>query len=152
MNARSAAMAAAAALLAFTLSNTAAVSQTRSLYDRLGGETAIAAVVDDFVKNVAADKRINGFFAKANIDLLKVRLTKQICQATGGPCVYTGRDMKSAHAGMDIKNKDFNALVQDLGKSLKKFKVPAKEQKELVALLAPMRKDIVTRSERPIVQ
>ena len=149
MNARSAALAAAlvaaAALLAFTLSNTAAVSQTRSLYDRLGGETAIAAVVDDFVKNVAADKRINGFFAKANIDLLKVRLTKQICQATGGPCVYTGRDMRSAHAGMGIRNKDFNALVQDLGKSLKKFKVPAKEQKELVALLAPMRKDIVTR-------
>ncbi len=149
MNARSAALAAAlvaaAALLAFTLSNTAAVSQTRSLYDRLGGETAIAAVVDDFVKNVAADKRINGFFAKANIDLLKVRLTKQICQASGGPCVYTGRDMRSAHAGMGIRNKDFNALVQDLGKSLKKFKVPAKEQKELVALLAPMRKDIVTR-------
>ena len=102
-------------------------------------------MVDDFVKNVAADKRINGFFAKANIDLLKVRLTKQICQATGGPCVYTGRDMRSAHAGMGIRNKDFNALVQDLGKSLKKFKVPAKEQKELVALLAPMRKDIVTR-------
>ena len=149
MNARSAALAAAlvaaAALLAFTLSNTAAVSRTRSLYDRLGGETAIAAVVDDFVKNVAADKRINGFFAKANIDLLKVRLTKQICQASGGPCVYTGRDMRSAHAGMGIRNKDFNALVQDLGKSLKKFKVPAKEQKELVALLAPMRKDIVTR-------
>ncbi len=67
MNARSAAMAAAAALLAFTLSNTAAVSQTRSLYDRLGGETAIEAVVDDFVGNVAADKRINGFFARADI-------------------------------------------------------------------------------------
>jgi hemoglobin len=135
----------AVALIAFALSSTAAVAQQRSLYDRLGGETAIAAVVDDFIKNVAADKRINKFFAKANIDLLKVRLTKQICQATGGPCIYTGRDMKSAHAGMGIQNKHFDALVQDLGKSLKKFKVPAKEQKELVAALAPMRKDIVTR-------
>jgi hemoglobin len=135
----------AVALIAFALSSTAAVAQQRSLYDRLGGETAIAAVVDDFIKNVAADKRINKFFAKANIDLLKVRLTKQICQATGGPCIYTGRDMKSAHAGMGIQNKHFDALVQDLGKSLKKFKVPAREQKELVAALGPMRKDIVTR-------
>jgi hemoglobin len=132
-------------LLALALSATQASAQMRSLYDRLGGETAIAAVVDDFVKNVAADKRINKFFAKANIDLLKVRLTKQICQATGGPCTYTGRDMKSAHAGMGIQNKHFDALVQDLGKTLNKFKVPAREQKELVALLGPMRKDIVTR-------
>src|SRR5262245_16715622 len=88
------------------------VAQTRSLYDRLGGYSAISAVVDDFVKNVAADKRINKFFANANIDRLKVRLVEQICQGAGGPCVYTGRDMKSAHAGMGIRSKDFDALVQ----------------------------------------
>ena len=97
------------------------------------------------MKNVAADKRINKFFANANIDRLKVRLVEQICQGTGGPCTYTGRDMKSAHAGMGIRSKDFDALVQDLGKSLNKFKVPAREQKELVAVLGPMKKDIVTR-------
>src|SRR5215831_19173438 len=136
---------AAVALLAFTLVGSSAFGQTRTLYDRLGGYGAIAAVVDDFVKNVAADKRINKFFANANIDRLKARLVEQICQGTGGPCVYTGRDMKSVHAGMGIRGKDFDALVQDLAKSLNKFKVPAREQKQLVAILAPMKKDIVTR-------
>jgi hemoglobin len=135
----------AAALLACTLSGSSAVSQTRALYERLGGYNAITAVVDDFVGNVAADKRINGFFAKANIGRLKARLVEQICQGTGGPCIYTGGDMKSVHAGMGIQGKHFNALVQDLGKTLNKFKVPKKEQKELVAILAPMKKDIVTR-------
>jgi len=64
---------------------------------------------------------------------------------TGGPCYYSGRDMKSTHAGMGIRTADFNALVGDLGKTLKKFKVPKKEQGELVAILAPMKRDIVER-------
>ena len=101
--------------------------------------------MDDFVANVARDKRINAFFAKANIPNLKARLVEQICAGTGGPCAYRGKDMKTAHAGMGIQSKDFNALVQDLGKSLKKFKVPKKEQGELVAILAPLKKDIVSR-------
>jgi hemoglobin len=138
-------LAVAVALLAFMLAGSSALAQTRTLYDRLGGYGAISAVVDDFVKNVAADKRINRFFANANIDRLKARLVEQICQGTGGPCVYTGRDMRSVHAGMGIRGKDFDALVQDLAKSLNKFKVPAREQKQLVAILAPMKKDIVTR-------
>jgi hemoglobin len=117
----------------------------RSLYDRLGGYNAISAVVDDFIGNVAADKRINKFFAKANIPRLKARLVEQLCQASGGPCIYTGGDMKSVHAGMGVRNKDFDALVQDLVKSLNKFKVPAAEQKEIASVLLPMRKDIVTR-------
>ena len=115
----------------------------KSLFDRLGGQPAIVAVVDDFVGNVAADKRINKFFANANIPALKQHLVEQICAGTGGPCTYTGRDMKTTHSGMGVAGKDFNALVGDLGKSLKKFKVPKKEQGELVAILAPMKKDIV---------
>jgi hemoglobin len=117
----------------------------KSLYERLGGIDAIRAVVDDFVGNVAADKRINKFFAHTDIAGLKRNLVDQICQGTGGPCTYTGRSMRETHAGMGVRNRDFNALVADLGKTLKKFKVPAREQRELVAILAPMRKDIVTR-------
>jgi hemoglobin len=117
----------------------------KTLYQRLGGLPAITAVVDDFVGNVARDRRINKFFAKANVPRLKFLLVQQICQASGGPCTYTGRDMKSAHRGMGIADGDFNALVQDLGRSLNKFKVPAREQKELVAALAPLKKDIVER-------
>jgi hemoglobin len=117
----------------------------KTLYERLGGMPAITAVVDDFVGNVARDKRINGFFAQANIPRLKFLLVQQICQASGGPCIYTGRDMKSTHRGMGIADRHFNALVQDLGRTLNKFRLPAWEQKELVAALAPPKKDIVER-------
>ncbi|KPL55622.1 hemin transporter [Prosthecomicrobium hirschii] len=103
----------------------------------------MVAVVDDFVANVAADKRINGFFARADIPRLKRRLVQQICAGTGGPCLYQGQDMKTAHAGMGIRKVHFTALVQDLQKTLRKFKVPMREQKELLAILGPMQKDIV---------
>jgi hemoglobin len=141
-----------AAAVLFTLVGTAAsatiFTSKNSLYSRLGGKPAITAVVDDFVGNVAADKRINKFFANTDIPRLKRLLVEQICAGSGGPCRYTGRDMKSSHRGLGIGNSDFDALVQDLAKSLNKFKVPAREQKELVALLAPLRKDIVERKHR----
>ncbi|HVE51568.1 MAG TPA: group 1 truncated hemoglobin [Casimicrobiaceae bacterium] len=115
----------------------------KPLYERLGGQPAIVAVVDDFVGNVAADNRINGFFAKTDIPRLKRLLVEQICAGTGGPCKYTGRDMRSAHAGMNINDAQFNALVEDLVKTLDKFKVPKQEQGELLAVLGPMKPQIV---------
>ena len=117
--------------------------QQKSLYDRLGGKDAIVAVVDDFVGNVAADNRINRFFARTDVPRLKRNLVDQICAATGGPCTYTGRDMKTAHAGMGVTNADFDALVGDLVKTLDKFKVPDKEKGELLGILGPMRPSIV---------
>jgi len=117
--------------------------QQKSLYDRLGGLGAITAVVDDFVGNVAADNRINKFFAKTDIPRLKRLLVEQICAGTGGPCTYTGRDMRSAHAGMGITDAQFNALVEDLVKTLDKFKVPEKEKGELLGILGPMKPSIV---------
>jgi len=119
-------------------------ARSPSLYDRLGGQPAITAVVDDFVANVAADKRINGQFANTNIPRLKMLLVEQVCAGAGGPCRYTGRDMKSAHAHLKISEADFAALVEDLSRTLDKFKVPATEQGELIAILAPMKGDIVT--------
>jgi hemoglobin len=95
----------AIALVACGLSSSGAAAQYRSLYERLGGYPAITAVVDDFVGNVAADRRINRFFARANVGRLKARLVEQICQGTGGPCVYTGGDMRSVHAGMGIRTR-----------------------------------------------
>jgi hemoglobin len=138
-------IAVAAAVVFSSAGSASAQMAKRSLYDRLGGYSAISAVVDDFVANIAADRRINKFFAGANIPRLKSRLVEQLCQASGGPCYYTGADMKTAHAGMGVRNRDFNALVQDLGRSLNKFKVPKAEQKEIASVLLPMRKDIVTR-------
>ena len=119
-----------------------------SLYERLGGKDAIVAVVDDFIGNVAADKRINGYFAKANVPRLKQLLVEQICAGTGGPCKYTGRDMKTTHAGMGVNDAAFNALVEDLVKTLDKFKVPTKEKNELLGVLGPMKSDIVDSGSR----
>ena len=144
MRAGSGLAAVAAAVIASAVATNSANAQA-SLYDRLGGYDAILAVTDDFIKNVAADKRINGFFAHTDIPAFRRKLADFLCVGTGGPCIYIGRNMVSAHAGMGVRNRDFTALVQDLGKTLKKFKVPQREQTELAAILAPMKKDIVTR-------
>jgi hemoglobin len=115
-----------------------------TLYERLGGKPAITAVVDDFVGNVAADARINGFFAKTDIARLKELLVEQICAGSGGPCTYTGRDMRSTHAGMGVGDVHFSALVEDLVKTLDKFKVPQREKQELLSVIGPMKTDIVS--------
>lgn len=116
------------------------------LYDRLGGKDAITAVVKEFVENqVAKDARINAFFANADIPGLEQKMVDQICAATGGPCEYKGKDMKTSHAGMGIKEADFNALVEDLVKALDKFKVAEKEKGELLGALGGMKGDIVTK-------
>ena len=115
----------------------------KSLYDRLGGKPAITAVVDDFVGRVAADNRINGKFANTDIPRFKMLLMEQICQASGGPCTYTGRSMKATHAGMGVSSSDFDALVGDLVATLDKFKVPEREKNELLGALGPMKGDIV---------
>jgi hemoglobin len=120
-----------------------AMAQEKSLYERLGGKDAIKAVVDELVIIVAADPRINKKFAKSNVDRLKFMLVEQICAVTGGPCKYKGRDMKTAHKNMAVTEGEFNALVDNLVAALNKFKVPEKEQKELLGILAPMKPQIV---------
>jgi len=139
-----------AALAAVLTVTPFAHAKEKSLYDRLGGKKAITAVVDEFVGRVAADARINHFFAAAAADpqhlaMFKMKLVDQICMASGGPCKYTGKDMKTAHAGMGVTEADFNALVEDLSGALDKFKVPAKEKGELLGALGPMKSDIVTK-------
>jgi hemoglobin len=115
----------------------------QSLYDRLGGKDAVTAVVDDFVARCAVDDRINAKFARTDIPRLKKMLVDQVCEATGGPCTYTGRDMKETHAGMGVTKGEFDSLVEDLVATLDGFEVPKPEQQELLGLLAPMQGDIV---------
>ena len=104
--------------------------------------------MDEFVGRVAADKRIDHFFAATAGDAkrlaaFKTKLVDQICEASGGPCKYMGKDMKSAHMGMGVAGADFDALVEDLVGALDALKVPAKEKNELLGALGPMKKDIV---------
>ncbi len=133
----------AAVLVAGCAGRDAAMMDKRSLYDRLGGKPAITAVVDDFIGNVAGDARINRRFADANIPNLKTMLVDQICEASGGPCTYKGQSMKAAHKGMKISDAEFNALVEDLVKSLDKLKVGAREKNELLGALGGMKGDVV---------
>lgn len=123
---------------------------TPSLHDRLGGTAAIAAVVDAFVANVAADTRVNARFARVAGDTgamrqFKQKLVDQVCAGAGGPCTYQGLDMKAAHQGMGLTNADFDAIVEDLVKALDGAGVPTKEKDELLAILGPMRADIVSK-------
>jgi hemoglobin len=127
--------------------DTTTTTQTsdKSLYDRLGGVDAIKLVVKDFVnEQVAKDARINAkFFSNADLPKLEEHLVNQICEATGGPCKYTGRSMKEVHTGMGVDEASFAALVEDLQKSLAKFNVGKREQDELIGALAKMHDDIV---------
>jgi hemoglobin len=118
-------------------------TQTKSLYDRLGGLDAINAAVDSWVARVAADDRINRKFERTDIPRLKKEVIDQLCEATGGPCDYTGRSMRDTHAGMKTTAGEFDAVMQQLGATLDEFNVPKTDQEELVALLMPMRDEIV---------
>ncbi|MGZ3443353.1 MAG: globin domain-containing protein [Polyangia bacterium] len=121
----------------------AAAEPLKPLYQRLGARPAITAVVDQFVANVAADKRINMRFLNTDSPHLKVLLVEFVCTATGGPEKYEGRDMHSSHGGMQLVDEEFNALVEDLAAALDKFNVPAKEKGELLGALGPLKPQIV---------
>lgn len=124
----------------------ATVETKPALYERLGGMLAIHAVMDDFMPSLTRDPALKPRFEKVpplRMLKLKAALTEQICQATGGPCSYTGKEMKAAHAGMGITSTEFDALVRNLAASLDKLKVPAQEKSELLAALGPMKHDIV---------
>ena len=105
----------------------------------------IQRIIDDFVPRVVADRRIGKFFAGVNLVRLNHELVDQVCYLTGGPCAYTGRDMREAHAKMALDNGDFNSLAEDLQISMNKEKVSFRAQNRLLAKLAPMQHVIVTR-------
>jgi len=115
----------------------------RSLYDRLGEIDSITAVVEDFRDRVARDDRINQKFVRTDLGRLTKMLIDQVCQAAGGPCTYTGRTMKAAHAGMGVTSGEFDALVADLVATLSQFKVGKTEQGEVLGVLGPLKADIV---------
>jgi hemoglobin len=115
----------------------------KPLFERLGGKPAVEAVIDDFLGRVAKDERVNASFAVGDVPRLRQRLVEFVCYATGGPCVYSGRDMKSVHAGMKITSEQFGIVVGHLVGTLDKFKVPAAEKNELLGLLGPTKSSIV---------
>jgi hemoglobin len=119
-----------------------------SLYKRLGGYDALAAVTDDFLGRLLTDPKESRFFVGLSTDSkTKVRqhVVDFLCVATGGPCKYTGRDMETAHTGLNITEEDWTIAVKALGDTLNKFKVPAREQGEVVSAIAGLQSKIVGR-------
>lgn len=128
----------------------------KPLWDRLGGEPAVKAVIHDFVVAAAPDKAVNFFrdgkfkLDAKGVEQLEQYLVELVSATTGGPLKYTGRDMKSAHAGMKITDAEFDALAGHLIATLKKYKVPQAELDELVGIVASTRKDIVEAGKKPL--
>jgi hemoglobin len=121
----------------------AAAPHGDALYRALGGQDGIGKVVDASLVEIHDDPRIAFFFEKTDLADLRRLLVEQICAAAGGPCTYSGRSMEEAHSGLNIKDADFDAFVEDLVRAMDREKVPRDVQKQLLALLAPMRPDVV---------
>lgn len=132
----------AGGLVALSLS-AASIAADKTLYERLGGKDALKAVVGELWNQVAADARINGRFKHTKPEAFGGQLVDFLCQASGGPCKYQGKDMKAAHTGMKLSDAEFMALAEDTTKALNKFKVPAKEQSEVINMLASLKGDVV---------
>lgn len=137
-----------AAIVSVAVGSSAA-AQANTLYKRIGGYDAIAAVTDDFIGRLVNDPLIAPFFkGHSQNTLAKIRqlVIEQICQATGGPCVYTGRDTKTTHKGLGITEEQWNASVRHFTATLDKFNVSAKEKGELLGIVASLKADIVEKS------
>lgn len=139
------------AVFAFVIIFAGAISATaqtkeKSLYERLGGYDAIAAVTDDFAGRLAGDKKLGKYFVGLSDDSMK-KLRRHVvdflCLATGGPCAYTGRDMKTVHTGLEITEEEWDISVKHLTDTLNKFKVPEKEKMEVLTAVGGLKKDIV---------
>src|SRR5437868_12025024 len=132
--------------LLLTLTTGAAAQRQKTLYERLGGYDAIAAVVDDFIGRLIADRQFERFFAGHSVDSkkrIRQHILDQFCAAAGGPCIYTGRTMKTTHEGLGITEADWDAAARHLSASIDKFKVKKREKDELLAFVTSLKRDIV---------
>jgi hemoglobin len=116
-----------------------------TLYERLGGQPGIVRIVDGAVTLFMADPRVKDDFDNINLDYLKRRLAEEFCKISGGPCVYHGRPIKAAHAGLDLTQAKFNAVAEDVQTSMRQAGIPYWTQNQLLALLAPMQRDVVVK-------
>lgn len=131
---------AGAALLAMSL--LAAPARAGTLYDDLGGRPGLTRIADGMLQRVQADPRVKDKFGDANIERLQGLLMLQFCVVSGGPCTYPGRNMKAAHADLDLAPRHFTAMVENLQDAMDAEGVPFRTQNRLLALLAPMHRDI----------
>lgn len=117
----------------------------KPVFAEFGGKAGLVSLVNDFMVNLMADPVTHPFFANVDRDHIKNELVDQFCVILDGPCTYTGRDMTSVHQGMGVTRADFNALVVDLQKAMDAHHIPFRTQNKLLAKLAPMGHQIITK-------
>ena len=139
-----------AALFGAVLATSAAFGQPASaqatddtLYQQLGGQSGLVTLMDDFMTQLLADKRMAPFFKDVDHKHVKAQLVAQFCEVSGGPCKLKGPDMKKAHSGFDVSKGDFNALVEVLQQSMDAQGIAFGTQNRLLARLAPMHREII---------
>jgi hemoglobin len=123
----------------------AAPAAGHSLYERLGGARIVEPMIGDLIDTAAGDPRTRRSFEKVNLTRLKKVLAEQICHVAGGACDYTGDSMHDAHAGLGITEAEFYGLVEELRDAMRRHGVALRERNELLAILAPMKRDVVER-------
>jgi hemoglobin len=132
------------ALIAAALLALAGVAQAEAtLYEQIGGEPVLRKTVEEFMIIMEKDDRINFAFGNTDITKFKQLLFEQLCNITGGPCAYTGRTMKESHEKLDVDNAMFNALAEDVYLAFDRAGVPYRLQNKVMAIFAPMQRDIV---------
>lgn len=119
--------------------------ELRPVLEQFGGEAGLTALMDDFLAILLEDPRMRPFFEHTDQARVKRQLVEQFCVILGGDCVYTGRDMRASHAGLDIARADFNALVEALQLAMDRRGIPFRAQNQLLARLAPMHREVVTK-------
>jgi hemoglobin len=118
--------------------------ELRPVLEQFGGEAGLTKLMDTFMAGLLADEKMGPFFANSDQARVKRQLVEQFCVILGGDCTYTGRDMKSSHAGLGIDRADFNRLVEVLQVAMDQHDVPFSAQNKLLAKLAPMHREVVT--------
>ena len=138
------AIAASSLLMASAVFAQTMAAKDDQLYKAFGEKSGLVSLMDDFMVRLLADPRTGPHFKPANQQRVKEQLVEQLCALGGGPCVYKGADMKSSHSNLEIKKSDFNALIEVLQVSMDAKNIPFRKQSEMLALLAPMHRDIIT--------
>lgn len=116
-----------------------------ALFQQLGGKPGISKIVQDFLPIIMADARIKEAFEDTDLERLGLMLAEQFCELSGGPCKYSGKDMKTVHQDAVVTNAHFNALAEDLQLAMEKNNIPSRAQNKLIAKLAPMQRQIVNK-------
>jgi hemoglobin len=131
------------ALIAITLLSACASHHKQSLYEQVGGELAVEKISDAFIDEIQYDKQTLAFFLDSDISRFREKFIEHVCVHLDGPCVYTGDDMLSVHKGMNIKESDFNRVVELLINAMTKVGVPHRLQNQVLARFTPMRGDMI---------